>query len=100
LEENPGFDVKRDPNLGKQGYFYYLACFAKALHALGAATLQDAKGVEHPWREELVARVVALQDPKTGAWKNAWHDRWFESLEELATSYAVIALSFALMENR
>jgi squalene-hopene/tetraprenyl-beta-curcumene cyclase len=99
LDENPGFDVKRDPNLGKQGYFYYFTTFAKALQALGVETLKDAKGVEHPWREELVARIVALQDPKTGTWKNTWHDRWFESLEELSTSYAVIALSFALMEK-
>lgn len=96
LEENPGFDVSRDKNLGMQGYFYYFTTFAKALHALGVETIVDKNRVEHPWRRELVARLVSLQKPD-GSWKNEWHDRWYESHEEIATSYATIALSFALM---
>ncbi len=97
LSENPGFDVTRDPNLGRQGYFYYFVTFAKALHALGVDVIEDEDGVPHPWRREVVSRIVALQNPD-GSWKNVWHDRWYESVEELATSYAVIALSFALMD--
>jgi squalene-hopene/tetraprenyl-beta-curcumene cyclase len=98
LEENPGFDIKRDPNLGKQGYFYYFTTFAKALHALGEEVIEDMDSVKHPWRQELVSRIVGLQNPD-GSWKNNWHSRWFESHEEVATSYAVIALSFALMKS-
>jgi len=99
LDSNPGFDIKRDKNLGKQGYFYYFATFAKTLHALGEEVIKDSEQVEHRWREELAARVVSLQK-ENGRWKNEWHDRWFESHEELATSYAMIALSFALMKKK
>jgi hypothetical protein len=42
--------------------------------------------------------VTSLQK-EDGSWKNEWHDRWFESHEELATSYAIIAVSFAVKKK-
>jgi squalene-hopene/tetraprenyl-beta-curcumene cyclase len=98
LEENPGFDVKRDKKLGKQGYYYYFMTFAKALHALGEDEITDNGFVKHNWRKELTARVVSLQ-ASDGSWVNSDNDRWFESHKPLATSYAIIALSYALMKN-
>ncbi len=95
LDVNPGFDTSRDLKLGKQGLFYYFVSFAKALHALGRDFVTDDKGTAHNWREELVNQVAALQ-AGDGSWKNTWHDRWWENMPPLATSYAVTAMSFAL----
>ncbi len=95
LDVNPGFDVTRDLNQGKQGLFYYYVTFAKALHAMGRDFITDDKGATHDWREELIRTVVALQN-EDGSWKNTWHQRWWEGMPPLATCYAVMAMSFAL----
>jgi squalene-hopene/tetraprenyl-beta-curcumene cyclase len=95
LEENPGFDVERkDRTLGLQGLYYYFVTFSKTLHALGGDFIKDAKGATHNWREELIRAVVPLQQPD-GSWINE-NNRWWEDNPLLATSYAVIALSFCL----
>jgi squalene-hopene/tetraprenyl-beta-curcumene cyclase len=98
LEENPGFDTTRDLNLGKQGLYYYFDTFAKAHHALGEEQFADANGVAHRWREELAAEVCSRQKPD-GSWVNEV-DRWMEALPTLATSYALMALSYSLPAPR
>ena len=66
---------------------------------LSAKRMTDSDFVEHPWRSELVSRITSLQN-KDGSWKNEWNDRWYESHPELATAYAIIALSYALMKEK
>jgi squalene-hopene/tetraprenyl-beta-curcumene cyclase len=95
LEENPGFDTSRDLNLGKQGLYYYFDTFAKAMHALGQETITDAQGNAHPWRAELATAVTALQQPD-GQWVNDAEQRWMEGNPVLASSYALMALGYAL----
>jgi len=95
LDNNPGFDVSRDLKLGKQGLFYYYVTFAKTLHALKRDFITDDKGAAHDWRRELVERLIQLQE-KDGSWKNKWHQRWWEGQPLLATSFAVMALSYVL----
>lgn len=82
LEENPG--------LGAQGYFYCLHLMTKALTAAGSDTLKLADGREVRWRDELAARLLALQQPD-GSWVNT-HQRWWETDRSLVTAYMLLAL--------
>ncbi|TWU00119.1 hypothetical protein Pla108_10630 [Botrimarina colliarenosi] len=84
LDENPG--------MGTSGLYYYYHTFAKALDAIGEPTITDSDGTSHDWRGELVAKLAAEQQP-TGAWVNS-NDRWLESDPNLATAYALLALSY------
>jgi squalene-hopene/tetraprenyl-beta-curcumene cyclase len=86
LQENPG--------MGQQGLYYYLHVMTKALDVYGQETLTDAKGHAHPWRSEVVTRLVELQQAD-GTWVNS-NGRYMESLPELATSYTMVALKVAL----
>ncbi len=90
LEENPGFDTRKDPNAGYQGLFYYYLTLGQALSAFGEETLTDAKGGAHRWREELTRAILSRQNPD-GSWANS-KDRWWEAVPELVTSYAVLTL--------
>ena len=53
----------------------------------------DADGVEHAWRDEIAAKLIALQQ-EDGSWQNPV-DRWMEKMKVLATSYALQTLAFA-----
>jgi len=92
LEENPGLRTDAEPRLGKQGLFYYYYTFAKALDAYGEkvmVTLPDS--LEHPWAEELVRKLSALQQPD-GKWINE-EPRWWEDHALVVTPYCLIALN-------
>ena len=82
LEENPG--------MGAQGYFYYLHLMTKGLTALGEEELVMADGRRVAWRDEVAARLLALQR-SDGGWANR-EQRWWESDPVLVTSYAVMTL--------
>ncbi len=69
-------------------YFYQVA--AKALATLGEDVFVDAKGVEHRWRDELVAELARRQLPD-GSWVNE-NNRWLEGDANLVTAYALLAL--------
>lgn len=84
LDENPG--------MGTSGIYYYYHTFAKALDAIGDPILIDAGGESHDWRAELVAKLADEQQ-ETGAWINS-NERWLESDPNLATAYALLALSY------
>ena len=86
FEENPG--------MGDAGLFYYFHTAAKSLDVLGAETFADADGVAHAWRDELSTAVIARQR-EDGAWQNG-NDRWMEGETDLATAYALLALSYCL----
>lgn len=87
LESNPGMG-------SQQGLFYYYHTYAKALTALGRDTLQDAKGVNHDWRKELVDALTRRQKPD-GSFVNTAEERWMEGNPVLATTYVVMALTEA-----
>lgn len=89
LAQNPNMPEKQS----KEGLFYFFHVFAKALDAWGENVVTDAQGTEHPWREELIARLKGLQRPD-GSWVNE-EDRWWESNPQLVTAYSVLALQAA-----
>ena len=86
------YDLKSNPGMGQAGLFYYYHTFAKALDALGEATFVDAKGVEHNWRAELAAELLARQQ-ENGSWINE-HDRWLEGNADLVSGYSLLALYY------
>jgi squalene-hopene/tetraprenyl-beta-curcumene cyclase len=80
--------------MGDAGLYYYFHTAAKSLDVLGADTFTDAQGREHDWRDELSTAIMARQR-EDGSWKNA-NERWMEGETDLATSYALLALSSCL----
>jgi len=90
IQEN--YDLKTNPGVGPDGLYYYYHVFAKALDAVGSHSLQDAKGVKHDWRKELVAELASKQQAN-GAWTNP-KGRWLEGDPNLVTGYVLLALSY------
>jgi squalene-hopene/tetraprenyl-beta-curcumene cyclase len=90
IQEN--YDLKTNPGVGPDGLYYYYHVFAKALAAVGRDTLEDAKGVKHNWRKELVAELASKQQAN-GAWINP-KGRWLEGDPNLVTGYVLLALSY------
>ncbi len=86
------YTVEENPGLGDAGLYYYYHLFAKALDAAQIDTLTDDSGEEHNWRAELVAHLSSLQ-AADGSWTNR-NNRWMESDPNLATTFALLALSY------
>jgi len=86
------YTVRENPGMGLQGLYYYYHTFAKALAAMKVDILTDAKGKRHDWRKDLASRLAELQR-KNGSWVNK-SPRWFEGNPNLATAYALLALSY------
>jgi squalene-hopene/tetraprenyl-beta-curcumene cyclase len=82
--------LEENPELGKQGYYYYLMIKGKALRAYGEPTITDAQGTAHPWRKQLSAKLIELQN-EDGSWMNDM-DRWHEGYKPLLIGYALQAL--------
>lgn len=51
----------------------------------------DAEGKSHDWRADLTAELAKRQNDD-GSWSNA-NRQWFESDKNLATAFALLALS-------
>jgi squalene-hopene/tetraprenyl-beta-curcumene cyclase len=85
LEENPG--------MGQAGLYYYYHTFGKALSAWGDDKFTDEKGTAHDWRRELFEAIKKRQQTN-GSWTNAGDRAYGESTPELATAFALMALSF------
>lgn len=86
LDENPGAG-------SEEGIYFYYTALAKSMVAMRAVEVVDAQGNGRYWRNELVAKLIGLQNEK-GGWVNK-QARWGEGLNALATARAVIALNFA-----
>jgi squalene-hopene/tetraprenyl-beta-curcumene cyclase len=86
------YTLAENPGLGQAGLFYYYHVFAKAMHALGEDPFVDAKGTKHDWRKELFETLKAKQKAD-GSWANE-NKAFAENLPELATAFAVLALSY------
>ena len=69
---------------------HYLT-IAEALSTAKLTTLNTPDGVEHDWRAELGAQLVAMQQ-EDGSWVNNDAPRWWEGNPILCTAYAVSAL--------
>jgi squalene-hopene/tetraprenyl-beta-curcumene cyclase len=85
LEENPG--------MGQKGLYYYYHTFAKSMQAWGEDPFADAKGTKHPWRRELFAALKQRQNAD-GSWSNAGDKTFMEVNPDIATAFAVLALSY------
>ena len=85
------YTFTENPGIGAQGHYYYLNTCAKALSAYGDDLLTDANGTTHRWRDDLCRQVVAMQKAD-GFWVNEASGRWMESIPELSTCYAMLAL--------
>jgi squalene-hopene/tetraprenyl-beta-curcumene cyclase len=86
------YSLKSNPGMGDSGLYYYYHVFAKTFGTLGTQLFEDAAGVAHDWRRELADELLHCQR-EDGSWINANH-RWMEGDPNLATAYAVLALSY------
>ncbi len=86
LDENPG--------QGQQGLYFYYNVMTRALSAADIDSLsRKASNGDILWREEVLRKLIELQKPD-GFWVNE-NNRWWENDPVLATSYSLLALSFA-----
>lgn len=85
LDENPG--------MGPEGLYYFFNVLAKCLQAAGGETLALPDGRTVAWREELVRKLIALQQPD-GFWVNT-NNRWWEADPNLVTAYTLLTLATA-----
>ncbi len=95
IQKHYGLDS--NPGLGNAGLYYYYHTFAKALDAMGLEVIEDADGVKHNWRRELLKELVRRQRPD-GSWINK-NARWLEGDPSLVTGYALLALSYCRPEE-
>ena len=89
LDHNPGMPEEAN----REGHFYYLMTFSRALEAWGETHIETADGVKHDWANDLVDKLTSMQH-KDGSWSNDV-SRWMESDVNLTTAYALIALTHA-----
>lgn len=86
------YGLKSNPGMGNSGLYYYYHTFAKALAATGLDVIEDADGMKHDWRRELIDELARRQR-KDGSWVND-DERWMEADPSLVTGYALLALSY------
>lgn len=86
------YTVTENPGQKDSGLYYYYHTFAKAMDALGEDPFTDAKGVKHDWRQELFDELKKKQKDN-GSWANS-NGAFLESLPELATAFAILAISY------
>ncbi len=91
------YDLQANPGMGDAGLYYYYVTFAKALDALGTDQIEDSAGAKHDWRRELVDELARRQQPD-GSWVNS-NPRWMEGDPNLATAFALLALSYCRPEK-
>ena len=87
--------VDENPGMGRQGLYYYYTIMARSLATTGLAELPARDGGQTVrWRDELLEKLLSLQQDD-GSWANA-NNRFWENDPVLATSYALLALEYAL----
>lgn len=86
------YAVDSNPGMGSAGLYYYYHTFAAALKASGLQQINAKDGRNHAWRDDLVAELARRQNDD-GSWSNE-NRRWFEGDKNLATSFALLALSY------
>lgn len=91
------YDLKTNPGMGDAGLYYYYHTFARALDAMGLDQFEDTNGVKHDWRRELFEELAGRQQ-ENGSWVNT-NRQWMESDPNLATGFALLALSYCRPKN-
>lgn len=91
------YTVTENPGMGDAGLFYYYQLFAKTLDTIDREQIKDSAGTAHDWRKELARKLISIQRPN-GSWVNK-NERWFEGDPNLATAFALIALSHCDLED-
>ena len=86
------YDVASNPGMGSAGLYYYYHTFAASLRASGIETLKDSDGKDRDWRGDLIHELARRQQ-SDGSWANE-NQRWFENDKNLASSFALMALSY------
>jgi squalene-hopene/tetraprenyl-beta-curcumene cyclase len=90
LEENPGE--------GQAGLYYYYHTFGKAMTAWGEDRFADYKDVKHDWRLDLF-NALKKRQRADGSWSNAGDKTFGESTPELATSFALLSVSYCQVKK-
>ncbi len=86
------YSVTENPGMGSAGLYYYYHTFAASLSLAGVQEVKAEDGKSYDWRADLVAQLGKEQN-KDGSWTND-NRRWFENDKNLATSFALMALSY------
>lgn len=86
------YSVDSNPGQGAAGLFYYFHTFSASLTAAGLETVTDDAKETHDWRTDLITELAKRQN-EDGSWTND-NGRWFENAANLATSFALISLSY------
>ena len=87
LDENPG--------MKNAGLYYYYHTFAKAMDALGEEEFETADGKKHNWRKDLLEALQKRQ-MENGGFSNKGDKTFGEMDPALATSFALLSLSYAI----
>jgi squalene-hopene/tetraprenyl-beta-curcumene cyclase len=87
------YTLKENPGMGSSGLYYYYHTFAKAMTAWGDDRFEDAQGTKHDWRRELFDELKRRQR-NDGSWVNERRDQYGEGNPDLATAFALLALSY------
>ncbi len=85
------YTVDENPNMGAEGYFYYLLTLSKALSVYGSETIVSSDGKTHYWKIDVIKKLLNLQNGN-GSWDNKKSGRWMEKVPSLVTAYALISL--------
>jgi squalene-hopene/tetraprenyl-beta-curcumene cyclase len=88
------YTVEENPGIGTKALFYYYMVFAKSLQAFGENAIVDAKGVSHNWREDLAAKLIAMQGTD-GSWVNT-NPAEMQGNKTLVTSFTLMAIEAIL----
>ena len=95
VAENPGSSPKAPEKTKYQGLYYYYLLLAQALDtahvAKIAAKAEGGKTTDIDWRAELKKQLESMQRAD-GSWLNERNDRFYENLDILCTTYALLAL--------
>jgi squalene-hopene/tetraprenyl-beta-curcumene cyclase len=97
------YTLAENPGIGKNGMYYYLLTFGRAMKAVdgmgsGSAhhlMIPDASGTEvaRDWANDLIDRLAELQNPD-GSFTSV-DKRWMENNPVLITAYALLAVQQA-----
>ncbi len=93
------YTLSENPGLGQSGVYYYYHTFAKAMDALGEDPFTDADGKKHAWRTELFQTLQKRQE-KNGGWSNKTDKTFGEADPNIATSFALLALSYCEVSKK
>ena len=83
--------VDENPGMGNQGLYYYYDILSRALSVAGIVELEQPNGRTINWKNELAAKLLALQKPD-GSWVND-NNRFWENDPVLVTSFAILTLA-------